>query len=63
MKLKLDDLMCLYQLVDSQLCNVRLSCMPNTLVSYFNQLNRILSIIHADILNDTEIKKGKKNDK
>lgn len=61
MRIKLDDLLCMYNLIDSELNNIRLSCMPDTLVSYFNQLNRLLSIIHAEILKETN--GGLKNDK
>lgn len=48
--LNLDDLVCLYDCVDLQLRRMQLSCCPDTLKKYFNQLNKLLSNIHRVIL-------------
>ena len=48
--LSLDDLVCLYNCVDFELSRLQLSCCPDTLKKYFNQLNKLLSHIHHDIL-------------
>ena len=53
--LSLDDLVCLYNCVDCEFQRFQLSTQPETLRDYYNQLSRILSFIHSEVI--------KKNDK
>ena len=53
--LELDDLVCLYNCVDYEYQRFQLCTQPETLKDYYNQLSRILSVIHSEVI--------KKNDR